>query len=46
MMRERCGFTDLLPQPTVQVKDIEYHLEIHEIDPRFIREDASKRKKS
>ena len=42
---ERCGFTDLLPQPIVQVKDIEHHLEIHEIDPRFIREDASKRKR-
>ena len=42
---ERCGFTDFLPQPIVQVKDIEYHLEIHEIDPRFIREECKQEKK-
>ena len=41
---KRYDFTDLLPQPIVQVKDIDHHIEIHEIDPKFIREDASKKK--
>jgi len=31
---ERGGFTDHLPQPLVQVKDIEHHLGIYESDPR------------
>ena len=42
---ERCGFTDILPQPIVQVKDIDHHIGIYGLHPRFSRGYASKRKR-
>ena len=34
---KKYGFTDLLPQPTMQVFDVEFHLEINMIYPRLLR---------
>ena len=41
---ERCGFTDILPQPIVQVKDIDHHIGIYGLHPSFL-EDMQAREK-